>query len=72
DPRISSIAPSSVFEAPDNQSGSTSAPAPLNIPGAVPIELPTFSDPGSSPLPRYSSRFSFVGQESDYRPSKEM
>ncbi|GJC92008.1 extracellular serine-rich protein [Colletotrichum higginsianum] len=69
DPRISSIAPSSVFEAPDNQSAA--APAPLNVPGAAPVELPSFSDPGNSPLPTYTSRFSFIGQESDYRPTKE-
>ncbi|OHW95767.1 extracellular serine-rich protein [Colletotrichum incanum] len=71
DPRISSIAPSSMVEAPDNQSTSPAAPAPLAVLRAAPVELPTFDDPGDSPLPEYNWRISFAEQESEYTPSKE-
>ncbi|OHE96936.1 extracellular serine-rich protein [Colletotrichum orchidophilum] len=69
DPRISSVAPSDVAEAPDNQ-----APPPVAAPAApaaAPVELPTATDSGNSPPPRYMPRFSFAGQESDYRPSRK-
>ncbi|KAI8219482.1 putative GPI-anchored cupredoxin [Colletotrichum sp. SAR 10_86] len=68
DPRISSIAPSIAVEAPDNQAA---APPPAAAPEAAPVELPASADPGNSPLPAYKPRFSFAGQEADYRPSKE-
>ncbi|KAF6819046.1 extracellular serine-rich protein [Colletotrichum plurivorum] len=66
DHRVSSIAPSLAppVEAPDNQA------VPLPVPEAPPVELPASSDPGNSPLPAYGPRFSFSGQEADYRPSK--
>ncbi|KAK7448302.1 extracellular serine-rich protein [Colletotrichum acutatum] len=67
DHRISSIAPSVVVEAPDNQA-TTPAAAPA-APAAAPVELPTARDSGNSPPPRYMPRFSFAGQESEYRPS---
>ncbi|KAF4819537.1 putative GPI-anchored cupredoxin [Colletotrichum siamense] len=68
DPRISSIAPSIAVEAPDNQAA---VPPPAAAPEAAPVELPASADPGNSPLPAYKPRFSFAGQEADYRPSKE-
>ncbi|KAK1996238.1 extracellular serine-rich protein [Colletotrichum falcatum] len=72
DSRISSIAQSSMVEAPDNQAASPPILAPLSIPGnTMPAELPTYGDPGHSPFPQFGWRFSFAGQESDYRPSKE-
>ncbi|KXH60077.1 extracellular serine-rich protein [Colletotrichum salicis] len=69
DHRISSIAPSLVVEAPDNQA-TTPAAVPA-APAAAPVELPTATDSGNSPPPRYMPRFSFSGQESDYRPSRK-
>ncbi|KXH51446.1 extracellular serine-rich protein [Colletotrichum simmondsii] len=67
DHRISSLAPSVVVEAPDNQA-TTPAAAPA-APAAAPVELPTARDSGNSPPPRYMPRFSFAEQESKYRPS---
>ncbi|EXF74278.1 extracellular serine-rich protein [Colletotrichum fioriniae PJ7] len=67
DHRISSIAPSVVVEAPDNQA--TTPAATQAAPAAAPVELPTATDSGNSPPPKYMPRFSFAGQESEYRPS---
>ncbi|KAJ0313845.1 hypothetical protein COL516b_000792 [Colletotrichum fioriniae] len=67
DHRISSIAPSVVVEAPDNQA--TTPAATHAAPAAAPVELPTATDSGNSPPPKYMPRFSFAGQESEYRPS---
>ncbi|KAK1711441.1 extracellular serine-rich protein [Colletotrichum lupini] len=67
DHRISSVAPSVVVEAPDNQAATPAAAPPA--PAAAPVELPTARDLGNSPPPRYMPRFSFAEQESEYRPS---
>ncbi|GKT55277.1 extracellular serine-rich protein [Colletotrichum tofieldiae] len=61
----------SMVEAPDNQSTSPAAPAPLAVPRVAPVELPTSGGLGTSPLPEYDWRISFGEQESDYTSSKE-
>ncbi|KAF9879151.1 extracellular serine-rich protein [Colletotrichum karsti] len=65
DHRVSSIAPSIAVEAPNNEA------VPPPAPEAPPVELPASEDPGNGALPAYQARFSFAGQEADYRPSKE-
>ncbi|KAK1975270.1 extracellular serine-rich protein [Colletotrichum cereale] len=71
DSRISSIARSSMAEAPDNQSTSPPIVSPLTVPSVGPAELPTYGNSGHSPLPQFGWRFSFAGPEGDYKPSKE-
>ncbi|EFQ29424.1 extracellular serine-rich protein [Colletotrichum graminicola] len=71
DSRISSIAPSSIVEAPNNQATSPPVLAPVSGSRAGPVELPTYGDPEHSPYPQLGWRFSFAGQDSEYRLSKE-